>query len=136
MRAPISGLKHEPLPGAAAEPDLVVTLRARRTSGTLAVGDRFVPGETRLLAPFPNPLTRSATVRFDLARAAQVRIEVFDLHGRRVALLADRPFDPGRHDLRWNGRAEGGGALGAGLYFVRMSGTGLAIESARLAIVR
>jgi hypothetical protein len=126
----------EPLPGAAAQPDLVVTLRARRTSGTLAVGDRFVPGETRLHSPFPNPLTRAATVRFDLARAAQVRIEVFDLHGRRVALLADRAFDPGRHDLRWNARADGGGALGAGLYFVRMSGAGLAVQSARLAIVR
>jgi hypothetical protein len=57
----------EPLPGAAPEPNLVVTLRARVTGGTVAVGDRFVPGETRLLAPSPNPLLRATNLRFDLA---------------------------------------------------------------------
>jgi len=127
----------EPLPGATSQPDLVVTLRARRTSGVVAVGDRgTVPSATRLYAPFPNPLTRASTLRFDLARAAQVRLEVFDLRGRRVAMVADRALDPGRYGLDWNARDAGGGPLGAGLYFVRLSGPGLETQSARLAIVR
>jgi hypothetical protein len=100
------------------------------------VGDRFVPGETRLLAPFPNPLSRTSTLRFDLARATHVRLEVFDLDGRRVATVADRAYEPGRYSLDWNGRSASGRRLGAGLYFVRLSGPGLKAQSARLAIVR
>jgi len=126
----------EPLPGAAAQPDLVVTLRARVTGGLVAVGDRITPAETRLLPPSPNPLSRSSALRFDLARGGRVRLEVFDLNGRRVALVADRAFDPGRYRLDWNGRDDGGARLGAGLYFVRMSGPGLAPRSVRLAVVR
>jgi len=126
----------EPLPGAAAQPNLVVTLRARVTGGVVAVGDHFVPGETRLLSPFPNPLARASTLRFDLARSGRVRLEVFDLNGRRAAIVADRAFDPGRHDLDWNGRDNRGARLGAGLYFVRMSGPGLETRNARLAVVR
>jgi hypothetical protein len=127
----------ESLPGATSQPNLVATLRARRTSGVVAVAGRdSVPGETRLYAPFPNPFSRTSTLRFDLARASRVRLEVFDLHGRRVATVADRAFDPGRHSLDWNARDGSGGALGAGLYFIRLSGSGLETRSARLAIVR
>lgn len=114
----------------------MVSLRARVTGGVVAVGDRSVPGETRLLSPFPNPLSRASTLRFDLARTGRVRLEVFDLNGRRVARVADRAFDPGRHSLDWNGRDDRGARLGAGLYFVRMSGPGLETRSARLAVVR
>ena len=126
----------EALPGAAAQPNLVVTLRARVTGGVTAVGDRATPRETRLLAPSPNPLVRATTLRFDLARAAHVRLDVFALDGRRVATVADRAYDAGRYSIDWNGRGAGGARLGAGLYFVRMSGTGLRPQSLRLAIVR
>jgi hypothetical protein len=126
----------EALPGAVAQPDLVVTLRARVTGGVTAVGDRSMPGETRLLAPSPNPLVRGTTLRFDLAHAAHVRLDVFALDGRRVATVADRGYDAGRYSIDWNGRSAGGARLGAGLYFVRMSGPGLRAQSLRLAIVR
>jgi hypothetical protein len=126
----------EALPGATAEPDLVVTLRARLTGGIVAVGGGSRPGQTRLYAPFPNPLTRGSTLRFDLARAASVRLEVFDLHGRRVAVVADRAYEPGRYDLSWSGRDVSGHVLGSGLYFVRFSVPGLAAQTTRLAIVR
>jgi len=106
------------------------------TGGLVAVGDRITPAETRLLPPSPNPLSRSSALRFDLARGGRVRLEVFDINGRRVALVADRAFDPGRYRLDWNGRDDGGARLGAGLYFVRMSGPGLAPRSVRLAVVR
>ena len=125
----------EPLPGATSQPDLTITLRARVTGGTVAVGDGRVPGQTRLLKPFPNPMTRASSLRFDLARAGRVRLEVFDLHGRRVAVVADRTFEAGRHSLDWNGRGASG-TLGAGIYFARLSGPGLEAQSARLAIVR
>jgi flagellar hook assembly protein FlgD len=58
-------------------------------------------------------------MRFGLPRAAEVRLEVFDLQGRRVRTLAAGPRTAGWHDVNWNGQMEGGARSGAGLYFVR-----------------
>jgi hypothetical protein len=131
------GSADEALPGATGQPNLVLTLRARTTSGNVAVGDRReLPSATRFYAPVPNPLVGSSTLRFDLARAADVKLEIFDVAGRRVDLVAQGAFDPGRYSFRWDGRGADGAALGAGLYFVRFSGTGLKAQTARLAVIR
>ena len=126
----------EPLPGAAAQPDVSYILRARLTGGAVAVGGTPLPAATRLYPPMPNPLIGTSLVRFDLARGARVRLEVFDLTGRRVAELASRAFEPGGYSVRWNGRDDAGSAVGPGLYFVRLSAAGLAAQTARLAVVR
>ncbi len=126
----------EPLPGAAAQPALTLALRAEVSTGATAVGPDGLPTVTRLYAPYPNPLSGSTVVRFDLARPSPVTLDVFDLSGRRVARIADGEFPPGTQTLHWDGRARDGQPLGAGLYFVRMSGRNVPTASARLAIVR
>jgi hypothetical protein len=126
----------EPLPGALAQPSLVVTLRAQPLSGTTGIAGGALPRSTKLYAPVPNPVFATTSVRFDLASRGTARIEVFDLAGRRVALLADRAFEPGTYSLRWDARSEAGGTLGSGLYFLRLSGPGLPAQTARLAVAR
>lgn len=127
----------EPLPGAIQHGPLTLTLRAEVAGGTVAVGDRGLPAADLLYAPFPNPMRGGAgTVRFDLARHAEIRLEIFDLHGRRVAALAEGAFAPGRYAFRWDARDAAGDALGSGLYFVRLSGAGIDTRMRRLAIVR
>ena len=114
----------------------MISLKAQLASGALGIEQLpDLPSSTRLYPPAPNPLSGTSVLRFDLARAAFARLEVFDLSGRRVSTLAARAFEPGRYSLGWDGRAEGG-TLGPGLYFVRLSGAGLRTQSARLAIVR
>jgi hypothetical protein len=125
----------EPLPGEFAHPDVHYALRARLVSSSVAV-EPAPPAFTRLYAPVPNPLTSGSTLRFDLAHVTRARLEVFDLSGRRVASLADRDFSPGRYNLRWDGRSEASGALGAGLYFVRLTTRGLPPQTVRLAVIR
>jgi hypothetical protein len=125
----------EPLPGAAAQPDLVIGLKARVTSGSVGVLSPAPPQFTRLYAPFPNPAGGSTTLSFDLARATRAHLEVFDLSGRRVSKVSDGSLEPGRYSFRWSGRSDDGGALGAGLYFVRLSGQGIRTETTRLAIL-
>jgi endonuclease/exonuclease/phosphatase family metal-dependent hydrolase len=125
----------EALPGAAAQPALLVGLRARLVGAVDAPQGPLAPLATRLYAPFPNPLAGESTVRFDLARAGETRLDVFDLSGRRVARLLAGSLEPGRYSARWGGRSDEGSTLGAGLYFVRLTAPGLAPQTARLAIV-
>ena len=131
------GSADEPLPGALAQPDLTVSLMAEvQSSGATGAGDEPLPTATVLFAPFPNPLRGSATVRFDVAAEGAVRVEAFDLSGRRVATMLDSRLTPGRYSVRWDGRKSDGTRLGAGLYFVRLSAPGIGAQTARLAIVR
>jgi hypothetical protein len=131
------GTADEALPGAAPQASLTVHLRARVTSATTGVPVAGMPTRTQLYNPAPNPMRGTGgTIRFDLATSAHARLEVFDLSGRRVATLADDDFTPGSYSRSWNTRHDDGSAAGAGLYFVRLSGRGLATETVRMAFIR
>jgi hypothetical protein len=51
---------------------------------------------------YPNPFSLHTTIRFGLAQDCEVRLEVFDLLGRQVAVLADAPMGRGFHDVHWD----------------------------------
>ena len=93
------------------------------------------PSATLLYAPFPNPIAGRATVRFDLAHAGDVALEVFDLTGRRASTLLRGALEPGRYSIPWNGLGEDGVPVRAGLYFVRLKAPGAAVQSARVTVV-
>ena len=87
---------------------------------TTAVGDRPLASRAVLHQNYPNPFNPSTVVGFDLAERGKVRIEVFDVLGRRVATIADRVFSAGRHRLAWDGRDDGGRPVASGVYLCRL----------------
>lgn len=64
----------------------------------------------------PNPFNPATVLRFSLAAGGPARLEVFDLAGRRVAVLHDGPLPAGRHEFAWQPRE-----LGSGVYLARVS---------------
>ncbi|MBP2681620.1 MAG: phosphohydrolase, partial [Candidatus Krumholzibacteriota bacterium] len=66
-----------------------------------------------------NPLRGSGEFSIALPRRASVRVAIYDVAGRQVAVLGDRPYEPGRHRLTWDGSTRHGMAS-SGVYFVRM----------------
>lgn len=89
-----------------------------------------IPQPARLHTPHPNPAQDRATVSFDVDDPGPVRIEVLDVLGRRVALLADGPVRAGEHSLTWEADT-----LPSGVYFVRLT-AGDAVQTQRLTLVR
>ncbi len=81
------------------------------------------PRHLALLAPRPNPTRGESLIDFVVpgGEALPVRLEIYDLSGRRRAVLADGVFAPGRHHARFEGRDKSGARLAPGLYFVRLS---------------
>jgi hypothetical protein len=69
------------------------------------------------LAPaFPNPFHTRTTLAYTLPEATEVRLEVFDLLGRRVAVLVEDRLPAGRYEAAF--QAESG--LAAGAYVSRL----------------
>ena len=75
----------------------------------------LLPGEAVLYPPVPNPFNAMTMVRFALPVPEHVRLSVFDLRGREVAVLADRQFDTGHHRAEWNAAGHA-----SGVYFCRI----------------
>jgi len=67
---------------------------------TTGVGDDLVQAlPDQLLNCAPNPFNPATTIRFSLSEAATVRLDLYDLRGRRVARLLEEPRAPGSHTL-------------------------------------
>ena len=87
-------------------------------TGTVSVEDAHVD----FLAPAsPNPFRGRTAFRFGLARAGDVRLELYDVSGRRVRTLASGTLPAGEHSSAWDGRDEHGNAVRPGVFFVRLS---------------
>jgi len=64
-------------------------------------------------------------ISFTLPTASQAKVELFDVAGRKVAVLFNGQANAGRTPLSWSGRDSGGDALRAGAYFARLTAGGV-----------
>jgi len=93
------------------------------------------PVAARLLAPAPNPFNPWTRLRFSLRAEGRVILSLHDLTGRRLRVLAARQFEPGSHELDWDGRDAAGRELPSGVYLARMT-VGDRVESRKLTLLR
>ncbi|MGQ9561279.1 MAG: family 10 glycosylhydrolase [Candidatus Oleimicrobiaceae bacterium] len=78
-----------------------------------------VPSACMLHPSYPNPFNPVTTIAFDVATHGAVRLEVYDLLGRRITTLVDAPLAPGRYRVQFD--ASG---LPSGTYFCRLVAQG------------
>ena len=74
----------------------------------------------RLEPARPNPFNPSTLVRYELSETAHVRLGVYDLAGREVAVLQDGVREAGAYAARWDGADASGRPMGAGTYLLRL----------------
>ncbi len=90
----------------------------------LAIGDQTesidLPTEYALKANYPNPFNPTTTIQFDVPEASDVRLEVYDMMGRRVATLVNGSLNAGRYEATWNARSDAGTAVASGVYLYRL----------------
>ncbi len=103
----------------------IVARTADGESRSPAVRVRIPEPKTALLPNEPNPFHPDTRVRFSLARASHVTIEVFDAAGRRVRTLVDSRLPSGEHRVLWDGRDGRGRAVASGVYFCRLQAGGI-----------
>ena len=83
---------------------------------------------------FPNPFNPSTNIPYELATAAHVRLEVFDILGQRIATLVDGEQAAGAYRARWDGTNAAGQAVAAGVYIYRLR-VGGAHQAGRMVLI-
>jgi hypothetical protein len=84
---------------------------------------------------YPNPFNPETVIPFALAEGSAVRLEIFDIRGRRVTTLLDGWFTAGSHAIRWSGTNDRGSESPPGVFFYRLS-TPERTETRRMVLVR
>lgn len=79
-----------------------------------------IAAPVRVLGASPNPLRTGGLLRFDVGMPGAVRVDVFDLAGRRVRAFDEAELTPGSWKVFWDGRNEGGVDVASGHYFYRV----------------
>jgi len=83
----------------------------------------------------PNPFNPSTRIDFYLPSKAQVTLSVYDVRGKLVRTLVDRPTQFGHHSIVWNGTDNGGNPVSSGVYFYRLQ-TGKKVITKKLVVVK
>jgi hypothetical protein len=83
----------------------------------LAADDPPSPAGLSLRAASPNPARGESRFRVMIPEAGNVRLEVLDVTGRRVATVADGSFPAGEHVVRWSGLDRAARRMSPGVYF-------------------
>ena len=82
----------------------------------LCPGDKNVPAVFALNQNYPNPFNPSTTIEYALPEASQVRLEVFNAIGERVASLVDARQEAGTYRSTFDAST-----LPSGMYLYRLS---------------
>jgi hypothetical protein len=84
----------------------------------VAIGDDHIsiPDNFTLSQNYPNPFNARTTIRFNLPADGHVKLETFDILGRKVATLVDGELVAGAHAVVWDCTK-----VPSGVYFYKLS---------------
>jgi hypothetical protein len=71
---------------------------------------------------FPNPFRDYTTLRIEAHASGKYKLEVYDLQGRLLNILANQIVESGAYYIDWDGRDYSNNMLPGGVYIIRMSG--------------
>ncbi|KQC09366.1 MAG: hypothetical protein APR54_12945 [Candidatus Cloacimonas sp. SDB] len=80
-----------------------------------------ISGNIVMHSNHPNPFNPSTTIRFDLAQASMVSVEVFNIKGQKVRTLLNEHLDNGTHSIYWKGTDNSNKSVASGLYFYKLT---------------
>ncbi|MDZ7271570.1 MAG: hypothetical protein ONB17_08130, partial [candidate division KSB1 bacterium] len=90
------------------------------TEGAQPYGTGGVPRQYSLQQNFPNPFNPDTEIRYQLPRAAKVKMTVYNILGRRVKTLFEGEREPGYYRAYWNAVDDDGFPVATGLYLCRI----------------
>lgn len=94
---------------------LLVNLTGKDTGGNM------LPTEFALKQNSPNPFNPTTSISYDLPKATNVRLDIFNVLGQKVVTLVDGFQNAGTQNVIWDGRDQSGSSVASGIYFYRIS---------------
>ncbi|MEW6616883.1 MAG: T9SS type A sorting domain-containing protein [Patescibacteria group bacterium] len=82
-----------------------------------------LPNSFKLFQNYPNPSNPTTSIKYEVSSIMNVKLVVYDILGREVAILVNEEKFPGKYEIQFNGSklssAQGGLASGTYFYVLR-----------------
>jgi hypothetical protein len=102
----------------------------------ISTSDAFAPSlSSGLDSIYPNPFNPSTSVRYNIARAEKVSLNIYNLRGQKVKTLINESKTAGAHTVSWDGTDEAGNPVASGVYYLRLQ-TDTARETRKLTMIK
>ena len=88
-------------------------------SSILAIDDASMLKQFKLYSNYPNPFNPVTSIKFDLPKASNVNMIVYDVLGKEVKTLVNENRNAGTYTINWDGRNNNGTMVTSGLYFCK-----------------
>ncbi len=80
----------------------------------------IIPAAIALAQNYPNPFNPTTQIRYELPKAGQVSLIIYNSLGQEVRRLVDRQQAAGYHLVTWNSRDQSGRSVPSGIYLYRL----------------
>jgi len=100
---------------------------------TVGIKSSMQVADSELLQNYPNPFQHSTTISYSLLKTTNVRLEVFDIFGKKTANLINEMQSAGLYEVEW--KAMDQPELTGGFYFIRLSANGRTYTSKILLVL-
>jgi hypothetical protein len=75
----------------------------------------------RLEQNYPNPFNPVTTIQWYNPVKTEVKIEIYDVMGRKINKLVDEIVEEGQHRCSWRGKNDAGAQVASGIYYAVMT---------------
>lgn len=86
------------------------------SSGSGENKESIIPAEYKLYQNYPNPFNPVTTIKYDLVKAGNIKLAVYDILGREITILVNEQQQPGRYEVSWNASY-----FASGIYFYSLT---------------
>lgn len=93
----------------------IYSFKAIGPSGVAGKPERSLPTAFALQAAYSNPSRGQTTIKYQLPRASNVQLQVYNIAGQLVQTIDEGQRPAGYHQVRLNGNA-----MSNGIYFYRL----------------
>ena len=95
-------------------------LMSKAATFTVETSETGLPTELMLEGARPNPFGEATEIRYELPGRSRMKLLVYDLMGREVAVVEEGERGPGRLSGEWDGRNGRGAVVSNGIYMIRL----------------
>ena len=94
-----------------------------------------IPTQFALHQNYPNPFNPSTQISFDVPEgSALVRLNIYNILGKKVSTLLNNAMSPGKHKIEWNAKDNEGNPVASGIYFYELSSSSFTARKKMLLI--
>ncbi len=114
---------------------IYMDILTERPAGTNAVVSNALPEKFALHQNYPNPFNPTTNINFDLPKAMDVKLVIYDIAGRKVNTLINSHVNAGYHNVIWNGTNDFGNRIASGIYIYRIQ-AGKNVETMKMSYIK